>query len=74
MEGNVMKSPIIKLGTTYIYKDDVVALFAVLVLFFVGALMVRIGNDMDAEVERQRVIEMGEIAHDEAVNREVTRK
>jgi hypothetical protein len=39
----------------------------------IGMLCVHIGRKMDAEVDRQRQIEMTEIAHDKLVNKEVTK-
>jgi len=68
-----MKSPIIKLGTTYIYKDDVRAIIACIVIFILGFIMVEVGKDMDREVERQHQAELEQMRNDIYVNNEVTR-
>lgn len=63
---------IINIGSTWIYKEDLIAAFAVIVIFLMGALMVQVGKRMDAELEVQRQAEMLEIAKDELVNYKVT--
>jgi hypothetical protein len=64
---------IINIGSTWIYKEDLVAAFAVVIIFLIGALMVQVGKRMEAEVEVQRQAEMLQIANDKLVNQEVTK-
>lgn len=59
--------------TTWIYAEDLIAVLAVVVIFLLGFIMVQLGREMDAEVERQRQAEMLDIAKDKLVNQEVTR-
>ena len=63
---------IINIGSTWIYKEDLIAAFAVVVIFLIGALMVQVGKRMKAEVEVQRQAEMLQIAQDELENYKVT--
>lgn len=58
---------------TWIYAEDIIAALAVIIIFLLGFIMVELGKEMDAEVERQRQAEMLEIAKDKLVNQEVTR-
>jgi hypothetical protein len=58
--------------TTWIYAEDIIACLAVIIIFLLGFIMVQLGREMDAEVERQRQAEMLEIAKDELVNYKVT--
>lgn len=64
---------IYNIGSSYIYLEDIIAMFAVVVIFFLGMIMVQIGREMDREVERQHQAEMIEIANDKLVNQEVTK-
>jgi len=58
---------------TWVYAEDIIAALAVVIIFLLGFIMVQLGKEMDAEVERQRQAEMLEIAKDNLVNQEVTR-
>jgi uncharacterized membrane-anchored protein YhcB (DUF1043 family) len=57
---------------TWIYAEDIIAALAVIVIFLLGFIMVQLGKEMDAEVERQHQAEMLQIAKDELVNYKVT--
>jgi hypothetical protein len=71
MEFNGKK--IYNIGACWVYAEDIVAMFAVVFIFFLGMIMVQLGREMDLEVERQHQAEMIEIANDKLVNQEVTR-
>lgn len=58
---------------TWVYAEDIIAALAVVIIFLIGLIMVQLGKQMDAEVERQRQAEMLQIAEDKLVNQEVTR-
>lgn len=64
---------IIYVGNTYFYKDELYVAAAVITLAIIGMICVQVGRKMYVEVERQRQIEMTEIAHDQMVNKEVTK-
>jgi hypothetical protein len=64
---------IYNIGSSYVYAEDIIAMFAVVVIFFLGMIMVQLGREMDREVERQRMVEMIDIANDKLVNQEVTK-
>ena len=49
------------------------AALGVVVIFLLGFVMVQLGKQMDAEVDRQHKAEMLEIAKDKLVNAEVSR-
>ena len=67
------RTGIVQVGSTYFYKDELVVAAAVIALAIIGMICVQVGRKMDVEVERQRQIEMTEIAHDQMVNKEVTK-
>ena len=67
------RTGIVKVGSTYFYKDELVVAAAVIALAMIGMICVQVGRKMDVEVERQRQIEMTDIAHDQMVNKEVTK-
>ena len=67
------RTNIVQVGSTYFYKDELVVAAAVIALAIIGMICVQVGRKMDVEVERQRQIEMTEIAHDQMVNKEVTK-
>lgn len=53
---------------TWIHKNDLFAIFAIVVIFLLGAIMVQTGKLMDAELEVQRQAEMLEIEKDKRFN------
>jgi Na+-translocating ferredoxin:NAD+ oxidoreductase RnfG subunit len=53
---------------TWIHKNDLFAIFAIVVIFLLGAIMVQTGKLWDAEVEAQRQAEMLEIEKDKRYN------
>ena len=59
--------------TTWVYAEDIMAALGVVVIFLLGFVMVQLGKQMDAEVDRQHKAEMLEIAKDKLVNAEVSR-
>lgn len=64
-----MREDIIFIGKrTWIHKNDLFALFAIIVIFLLGAVMVQTGKLMDAEVEAQRQAEMLQIEKDRRFN------
>lgn len=67
------RNNIVYVGNTYFYKDEIWVAVAVIALAMIGMICVQVGRTMDAEIERQRQVEMAEIAHDEMVNKEVTK-
>jgi hypothetical protein len=67
------RTNIVWFGNTYFYKDEIFVAMCVIGIALIGMLCVHIGRKMDAEVDRQRQIEMTEIAHDKLVNKEVTK-
>ena len=67
------KNNIVYIGNTYVYKDELWVVFCTMCIALVGIICVQMGTQMDAEIERQRQIEMTEIAHDKAINNEVTK-
>lgn len=69
----IQGSTIYEFKNTYVYAEDIIAALGVVVIFLLGAMMVQLGKQMDVEVERQRQVEMTEIAHDQMVNKEVTK-
>ncbi len=64
---------IVYVGNTYFYKDEIFVSMCVIGIALIGMICVQVGRKMDAEVERQRQVEMREIAQDEMINKEVTR-
>jgi hypothetical protein len=68
-----MRKNIVHVGNTYFYKDELIAAACVIAIALIGMMCVHIGKRMDIEVERQRQVEMAEIAHDKLINKEVTR-
>jgi hypothetical protein len=64
---------IVYVGNTYFYKDELIAAVCVIAIALLGFIAMQVGKRMDIEVERQRQIELSEIAHDEMINKEVTR-
>ena len=69
----IQGSTIYEFKNTYVYAEDIMAALGVIVIFLLGAMMVQLGKQMDAEVERQHQAEMLEIAKDKLVNKEVTK-
>ena len=67
------RNGIVQVGSTYFYKDELVVAAAVIALAIIGMICVQVGRKMDVEVERQRQIEMADIANDQLVNKEVTK-
>lgn len=67
------RTGIVQVGSTYFYKDELVVAAAVIALAIIGMICVQVGRKMDVEVERQRQVEMADIAHDQMVNKEVTK-
>jgi len=63
---------IVYVGNTYFYKDELFVTACVIAIALIGMICVQVGRNMDAEVERQKQIEMTEIANDKAINKEVT--
>jgi len=66
-----MRKNIVYVGNTYFYKDEIFVALCVIAIALIGMICVQVGRKMDAEVERQRQVEMAEIAKDEAINNEV---
>jgi len=64
---------IVYVGNTYFYKDEIFVALCVIGIAITGFIAVQVGKNMDAEVERQRQVEMREIAQDEMINKEVTK-
>ncbi len=64
---------IVYVGNTYFYKDEIFVAVGLTAIALIGMMCVHIGRKMDIEVERQRQIELSEIAHDKLINKEVTR-
>mgnify|MGYP003353371449 CR=1 FL=1 len=56
---------IYKLGPSWVYGEDIMACFAVVAIFAIGAIMVQLGRQMDQEVERQHRAEMAHIAQED---------
>ena len=67
------RTNIVQVGSTYFYKDELVIAGAVIALAIIGMICVQVGRTMVVEVERQRQIEMADIANDQLVNKEVTK-
>jgi hypothetical protein len=67
------RTNIVWFGNTYFYKDELFVAVGVISIALIGMMCVHIGRKMDAEVERQRQVEMAEIAHDKLINKEVTK-
>lgn len=63
---------IYQFGRTFVYKEDLVAVLAIIAVFLTGALMVAVGKYMEVVVEAQHKAEQLEIAKDELVNYKVT--
>jgi hypothetical protein len=68
-----MRKNIVYVGNTYFYKDELFVTACVFAIALIGMICVQVGRNMDAEVERQRQVEMREIAQDEMINKEVTK-
>jgi hypothetical protein len=67
------RTNIVWFGNTYFYKDELFVVVGVIAIALIGMICVQVGRKMDAEVERQRQVEMREIAQDEMINKEVTK-
>ena len=67
------RTNIVWFGNTYFYKDEIFVAVGVIAIALIGMICVQVGRNMDAEVERQRQVEMTEIANDKAINKEVTK-
>ncbi len=67
------KTNIVHVGNTYFYKDEIFVAVGLIAIALIGMMCVHIGKRMDIEVERQRQVEMAEIAHDKLINKEVTK-
>lgn len=68
-----MRKNIVYVGNTYFYKDELFVTACFIAIALIGMICVQVGRKMDAEVERQRQVEMREIAQDEMINKEVTK-
>lgn len=67
------RTGIVQVGSTYFYKDELIVAAAVIALAIIGMICVQVGRKMDVEVERQRQIEMTQMAHDQIINKEVAK-
>jgi hypothetical protein len=67
------RTDIVWFGNTYFYKDEIFVAVGLIAIALIGMMCVHIGKRMDIEVERQRQIELSEIAHDKLINNEVTK-
>jgi len=67
------RTDIVWFGNTYFYKDEIFVAVGVIAIALLGFIAMQVGKQMDAEVERQRQVEMAEIANDKLVNNEVTK-
>lgn len=67
------RNGIVQVGSTYFYKDELIVAAAVIALAIIGMICVQVGRKMDVEVERQRQIEMTQMAHDQIINKEVAK-